>query len=324
MKIAVIGGSGFIGTRLCQRLAKSGEAEFVILDKVKSKAFPDAWLYCDVEDVDTIKKCLSQDIDVVVNLAAEHQDNIQPKSRYFDVNVQGQKNVCSVMDEYSIKRHVFTSSVAIYGFVDCEVDESAEINPFHEYGESKWQAEQALNQWSSNGSDKENYIIRPTVVFGEKNRGNVYNLLKQIASGRFFMIGKGDNKKSMAYVENVAQFLEFLTFNPDSKLRGNEVFNYVDKPDLNMNDLCALINNELGRSGRVLRIPFVVGLLAGYGFDLLSLLLRRKFPVSAIRIRKFCATTQFGSKNIKKTGFTPEVSLQSGIRRTISHEFGAK
>ena len=52
-------------------------------------------------------------------------------------------------------------------------------------------------------------IIRPTVIFGEKNRGNVYNLLKQIASGKFLMIGKGQNRKSMAYVGNVVAFIKY-------------------------------------------------------------------------------------------------------------------
>jgi nucleoside-diphosphate-sugar epimerase len=52
-------------------------------------------------------------------------------------------------------------------------------------------------------------IVRLTVVFGEQNRGNVYNLFRQIASGKFMMIGDGTNRKSMAYVENVAAFLEY-------------------------------------------------------------------------------------------------------------------
>ena len=70
-------------------------------------------------------------------------------------------------------------------------------------------------------------IIRPTVVFGEGNRGNVFNLMNQIAKNRFMMVGSGTNRKSMAYVENVAAFLEYsLSFQS-----GLHVHNYVDKPD---------------------------------------------------------------------------------------------
>ena len=49
-------------------------------------------------------------------------------------------------------------------------------------------------------------IVRPTVIFGEGNRGNVFNLFNQIASGKFVMVGKGENKKSMAYIGNVVAF----------------------------------------------------------------------------------------------------------------------
>ena len=75
-------------------------------------------------------------------------------------------------------------------------------------------------------------IIRPTAVFGEENRGNVYNLLKQINSKNFIMIGNGKNKKSIAYVRNVADFIIFST-----KLNsGIHIYNYIDKPDLTMNE----------------------------------------------------------------------------------------
>ena len=49
-------------------------------------------------------------------------------------------------------------------------------------------------------------IVRPTVIFGEGNRGNVYNLFKQIASNKFLMVGDGNNKKSLAYIGNVVAF----------------------------------------------------------------------------------------------------------------------
>ena len=68
-------------------------------------------------------------------------------------------------------------------------------------------------------------IVPPTVVFGENKRGNVYNLLKQIANSHFFMIGMGVNKKSMAYVDNEASFLaNSLGFGSVIYL-----FNYIDK-----------------------------------------------------------------------------------------------
>lgn len=94
-------------------------------------------------------------------------------------------------------------------------------------------AEEALRGWyNNNPQDKSLTIIRPTVIFGERNRGNVYNLLKQIASGKFLMVGKGTNYKSMAYVGNIAAFIKYHLENTKP---GYQVFNYIDKPDVNMN-----------------------------------------------------------------------------------------
>ena len=61
--------------------------------------------------------------------------------------------------------------------------------------------------------------------------------------------------------------------------------------------------------------------VAGYGFDLLARITGKSFAVSSIRIKKFCATTQFDTSISKKTDFTPPVSLQEGLERTIQHEF---
>ena len=120
---------------------------------------------------------------------------MSPTSLYYDVNVQGTKNVLKKMDELGVKNLIFTSSVAIYGLDKNNPDENHIHDPFNHYGKSKWQAEKVIRNWfDNNPEDKSVTIIRPTVIFGERNRGNVFNLLRQISSGKFLMIGKGQNK----------------------------------------------------------------------------------------------------------------------------------
>ncbi len=316
IRVALLGGSGFVGTRLARRLSSREGVTFIVLDKQKSDAFPSSWRHCDITDIESLRMSL-KDVDVVVNLAAEHRDDVTPVSKYFDVNVEGQKNICRVMNELKISRHIFTSSVAVYGFVDKDTDESGVINPFNEYGRSKWEAEEVVTQWALENVAKQNAIVRPTVIFGEANRGNVYNLFRQISTRRFFMVGNGENFKSMAYVENIAKFLEFLIFNEGA----SGIVNFADKPDLNMNQLCEVIYSSLDKTGSRLRMPYYLGILIGYCFDFLAVLLRRKLSVSSVRVRKFCATTQFSSSLIKSYDYKAEVSLAEGIKRTISAEF---
>ena len=160
-------------------------------------------------------------------------------------------------------------------------------------------------------------IIRPTVVFGEKNRGNVFNLFKQVASGRFVMIGNGRNRKSMAYVENVASFIEFSM----KSKPGIFIYNYIDKPDFSMQSLIELIETILGKTRHFkLSIPYLLGLLIGYGFDFFALILRKKLTISSIRIKKFCSNSVYSS-NFESTGFTPPVPMSTAIKKTIEYEF---
>ncbi|HCR59585.1 MAG TPA: UDP-N-acetylglucosamine 4-epimerase, partial [Raoultella sp.] len=216
-----------------------------------------------------------------------------------------------------IEHIVFTSSVAVYGFVEKETGEDGEFHPFNDYGKSKLEAEHVYDAWQAKDSDRTLVTIRPTVVFGENNRGNVYNLFRQIASGKFLMIGAGNNQKSMAYVENIAAFLNFAT----TFESGRHVFNYIDKPDFTMNELTDVICTALHRKKNNIRIPYAVGITGGYCLDLLSKITGKEFPVSSIRVKKFCARTQFKSNNIAATGFKAPVTLEQGIANTVRHEF---
>jgi nucleoside-diphosphate-sugar epimerase len=314
--ITVFGGSGFIGTRLCKILDSMG-LEFFVLDKVRSPYFGDKTIITDIREVEKLRTAMPL-TSVIVNLAAEHRDDVMPRSLYDEVNVNGSINICNAARERQINKIIFVSSVAIYGFAEPNTDESGEIKYFNDYGRTKWMAENVFREWQrEDPTSRCLTIIRPTVVFGEQNRGNVYNLLRQIYLNRFLMIGAGNNFKSMAYVENVASFIvRAFDFGP-----GVHAYNYVDKPDMNMNDFISTVRAMMGRGHGVgIRVPYPLGLICGYLFDVLSKISGKSFPISSIRVRKFCGTTQFNSA-ITPDLFVPPVSLIDGLQRTIVHDF---
>ena len=316
MKVDIVGGSGFIGTRLCI-LLKSKRMGFKIVDIAMSNKYPKQTILGDVRSVKELKSSISENA-ILINLAAEHRDDVFPLKLYDDVNIQGAKNLCLIAREKNINKIIFTSSVAVYGFAPIGTNESGEIAPFNDYGRTKWEAEHVYRQWQA--EDPQNrtlVIVRPTVVFGERNRGNVFNLLKQIASGKFVMVGDGLNRKSLAYVENVAAFLEYsMSFKP-----GIHIYNYIDKPDFSMNDLVSLVNKLLGRSSEInIRLPYMLGLTIGKLFDLFAKVLGRKFPISSIRVKKFCVNSIYESA-ISQTGFVPPVKLMDAIEKTVRYEF---
>ncbi len=318
MKIAIIGGSGFVGTKLLERLYKSGLYELINLDKAESLMFPAITLKCNVLDKESLSKGLAG-FDLVILLAAEHRDDVSPVSLYYDVNVQGMRNTLEAMEANGIKRLIFTSSVAVYGLDKDNPDESFPADPFNHYGKSKWEAEQVLQEWYTTHEDWNINVVRPTVIFGEGNRGNVFNLLNQIASGKFMMVGDGKNQKSMSYVGNVIAFIEFLV---KERVAGYHVFNYVDKPDFTTNDLVYHTGEILDMKIPTTHIPYWIGMLGGYGFDVLAFLSRKKLAISSVRVKKFCAVTKYDSKKAMSSGFVPPYAMEEGLRRMLKEEFG--
>ena len=314
--VVILGGSGFIGTRLASRLSELGQS-FIIGDIVESKTHPDSYTSCDVREAATIQNLLVG-ARAIVNLAAEHRDDVRPLSRYHETNVEGARQVCQAATAAEIKTLVFTSSVAVYGSHTYPVDESGPFEPCNPYGETKLQAEGIYRAWAEEDSARSLVIIRPTVVFGEGNRGNVYNLLRQIVAGRFMMVGPGTNRKSMAYVGNVADALIFgLGLGP-----GTHIFNYADAPDMDMNELVGLVNSKLKRTSSFnWRIPMPLALAGGYLLDIVARLTRRTFPISTVRVKKFCENTQFISTKIDTYGFMRRYSLLEGLSAMMSHEF---
>lgn len=314
MKCVLVGGSGFVGSKLIAELIPKSCHN---IDKNPSPFFNKITTIGDIRFPEQIQ--FDKQTKAVVLLAAEHRDDVYPTSLYYDVNVAGTKNVLYKMDEAGVKHLVFTSSVAIYGLDKKNPDENHPEDPFNHYGKSKWQAEKVIKEWYDKDPEgKSVTIIRPTVIFGEKNRGNVYNLLSQIASGKFLMIGKGQNKKSMAYVGNVVAFIKHRL---ELAVVGYHVFNYVDKPDLTMTSLLKVIEKSLNKKIPSIRIPIWLGFLGGYGFDVLAFLTRKKLAISSVRVKKFVATTQFDAIKVHSSAFKAPYTLEEGLDRTLNYEF---
>lgn len=318
MNITMIGASGFVGTRLLD-LLKTSEQSYMLknIDLLPSHFFNELTEIGDVRVQEQMDEKL-KGADLVVLLAAQHRDDVSPVSLYYDTNVGGMEVTLKAMEKNGIKRIVFFSSVAVYGLNKKNPNEDHPKDPFNHYGKSKWQAEQVLQKWHESHPDWNINIIRPTVIFGERNRGNVYNLLKQIASGKFLMVGSGNNKKSMAYVGNIVAFVKYMI---EHCTIGYNVFNYIDKPDFTMNELVLHVEKVLNKRIPATHFPYWLGMLGGYGFDLLAKLTGKKLTVSSVRVKKFCATTEFDASKVLASGFKAPYTLGEGLARTLEFEF---
>lgn len=145
IRLTIIGGSGFVGTSLVSRLRKIKLYDLKIIDKVLNEKFSEFVSIGDVRFLEKIEPLILEK-SIIINLAAEHRDDVTPKSLYDETNVQGAKNVCEVARHKNIQKIIFTSSVAVYGFAPLGTNESGEINPFNDYGRTKWEAEKIYKE----------------------------------------------------------------------------------------------------------------------------------------------------------------------------------
>lgn len=88
-----------------------------------------------------------------------------------------------------------------------------------------------------------------------------------------------------------------------------------------MNELVKHVEKVLNKSIPSTHVPYWLGMLGGYGFDMVAKLTGRKMTVSSVRVKKFCATTEFDANKAHTSGFTAPYTLSEGLARTLEFEF---
>ena len=310
MKYILIGGSGFIGQHFIKKLKNKS---FINID-IDSGINETEFINCNILD---LEKLLSIDISghsdvTVILLAAVHFDF---QKSYYETNINGTQNVLKFISKNSnIKKFVFFSSVATYGKSDFGKDESSVQQPLNDYGKSKLMAEKNIIKWHKKNKNVQTIIVRPAVVFGEFNFGNVYNLIMQIKSGLFFVIGDGKNIKSIAYAGNLVDSVLFSLNNISERLF---LYNYSDYPQSSIFDQSAILSNILDKP-KVFKIPLFLTKLITIPVDFIEFILKRDLKINSMRVKKFTITTHFKSDLIRNRGFKQKTSIIDSYKNTIN------
>ena len=242
--------------------------------------------------------------------------------------------VCEAADACGVKSVCFYSSVAVFGDLPDPPTEETTPHPVSDYGQSKLAGEKVFAEWAAGDPRRSCLVIRPTVTFGPRNYANMYSLIRQIHTGRFVPIGRGDNVKSLAYVENIVDATLYL-WSPGGRPRfgpaarkgadaaahdaggGFEIFNYIDKPDLTSRQIVDQCYQSLGKRAPRFNLPLPIAVVLGLPFDLAIKVTGKNLPVSTARMRKLCKRTQFEAHKVREAGFVPRVSLREGIDRMV-------
>lgn len=311
-KLLMTGASGFIGSHFHNVLPHE---QIVNLDlnapKFKNKAH---FVKGDIRKIEDVERALAtQDCDTILSLAAEHKDFGISRDDYFKTNEFGTKVLCDAATKKGIKNFIFYSSVAIYGNNTTPSDEEMTPNPSNHYGASKLAGEKVLRAWAAEDPERKVLVIRPVVVYGERNLANMYRLIEQIRKGRYFHIGEGKNVKSIAYVRNLVAGTMHLMQKMEP---GFHAFNYADEPQLSSREIANTISQALGKNNP-LTLPYALVYAMGIPFDIAIKLTGKDLPISTNRVKKFCTETYHTASKIRNAGFVPEYSNVTGLQRMV-------
>jgi len=239
----------------------------------------------------------------------------------FRVNHEGTRNLLAAAENAGVRRAVCVSSNSPIGYnrgPDELFDESSPYNPFMAYGRSKVLMEKAVRGFEERGR-LETVIIRPPWFYGPDQPPRQTEFFSMIRKGRAPIVGNGENRRSMAYVDNICQGL--LLCEQKEAARGRTYW-IADARPYTMNEIVEtierLLEEEFGITvahGR-LRLPGAAGQVAG----LLDRIIQRTGFYST-RIHVLSEMNKTIACSIEKAraelGYEPRIALEEGMRRSI-------
>lgn len=313
----VTGAGGAIGATLVRQLIGEGYA-------VR------AWLHCrannaaslpsnveivsgDIADRSLMREAV-RDIDLVFHLAAKLHIENPPKEladEYVRVNVEGTRCLVEAAAAAKCARLIFFSTINVYGptaFGEI-ISEGAELHPDSLYAETKMRAEEIVQQLAGA------VVLRAAAVYGPSMKGNFPRLISAMRRGLPVLVGKGDNRRTMIYVEDLCRAAILAASHPAAP---GQTFNVSDGCVHRLRDVINAISDALGKARPRFGLPETAarvgaGTLAK-GLEILG----KRSPISRATIDKLTEDMAVsGERFQRQIGFRPQYNLTEGWRETV-------
>jgi nucleoside-diphosphate-sugar epimerase len=317
MKVLVTGATGFVGSHLAEALVGAG-CEVRALARPSSDtslltALDIEIAQGDITDVAAVEHAV-KGCRLVYHLAAKTSHARLSRSQYYMVNVRGTENVAYAAIKADVERMIYCSSSGIYGAIKASpVDENTPPNPNSAYGKSKLSGEQVVRSYH----EREGLpvvIARITSVFGPRSVPNWVGLFRAVATGRFRLIGTGENHCHLGYISDVVDGIRQC-----GDVRGIEGKSYIitGNEPVTVKEFVGMIAQKLG-------VPTSFGSLPAGPFrvfndfaQIVYILFGIEIPYSR-RCEFFLTDAVYNiSKAQKELGYSPKVSMQEGIQQSV-------
>lgn len=294
MKLLFTGASGFLGRNIRPLLSEQFDIDTVGLSSEDNYNV----------NISRTIPILSGKYDVVLHAAGKAHSTPKTeieKQTFFDVNLQGTKNLCTALENSSIpKAFIFISTVAVYG-CDCgeNIPEEHPLNGVTPYALSKIQAEEYLRGWCDVHHVTLS-VLRPSLVAGPNPPGNLGTMINGIKKGRYVGIAGSKARKSILMVQDIANLLPLL-------LDKGGTYNVCDSYRPTFHELEFLICRQLDKS-----LPFSIPYWLAKSMAVVGDCLGNKAPVTSLRLEKITKSLTFSNeKAVRELGWKPMNVLEN-------------
>jgi nucleoside-diphosphate-sugar epimerase len=317
MKILVTGGTGFTGSHLTSRLIQKGH-NLVVLDNQRGLFFDKLKnegaeiLIGSVADRALVKTA-AKDCSLVYHVAAAFRRVNLARKVYWDVNVEGTRNVLEAARHWGAEKVVYCSTCGVHGDVKGgSASEDSPIAPEDYYQLTKYEGEKVVAEYVKSGMKV--VTLRPTAIYGPGDPERFLMLFKMVASGRFFMFGNGEVHYHPLYIDNLIDAFELAA---SSDRNSGEGYLIGDEKYCTLNELVSGIAEVLGVRLRIRHLPFWPLWTAALACEVAC----KPFPVDPPLFRRrvdwFRQNRAFSIDRAKRElGYQPKVDLRTGLKRT--------
>lgn len=321
MNYIIFGGSGFIGTHLIHLLneecIKSGDhiydldivmpGEEGVVPGIVEKNDGVEYIRLDVRTPFDFDFDPTPD-DIIFNLSAVHRTPGHEDREYFETNIRGAENVVAFAEKYNIRKILFTSSIAPYGAAEELKEESVLPTPNTPYGISKLVAEEIHQKWQVQDKSRELTIVRPGIVYGKGEHGNMTRLYKGIKGHYYFYAGRKDTVKACIYVKELVRFIKYRMI--DNSFPGIDTFNGTFEPAYTIEQICEAMKAATGLTNK---IPMINGKLLMGIARIVGPIGGKKVGIHPDRVKKLMVSTNISGKKLAESEYTFHYTLEESF-----------
>ncbi len=317
MKVLVTGGTGFTGKALVHRLIQMGH-QVVALDYkegLKTQEIRE-WgaevILGSVTDMDVVRRAV-EGAEVVHHVAAAFREMDVPERHYYEVNVEGTRNVLQAALDAGVRKVIYCSTCGVHGNVDHPpAGEDAPIRPADYYQRTKWEAEPLAREFFERGLSTT--TLRPAAIYGPGDPERFYLIFKRVAGGTFPMFGNGRTLYHPLYIDNLID--AFILAMEDGKGDG-EAYLIADEQYIEIEDLVRRVGKALGVDVKVPHYPVWPVVVVGHIVEKACKPFGINPPIFPRRVDWYRQNRAFRiDKARRDLGYQPRVGIDEGLRRT--------